>query len=57
MTKEPSPEAKAAVREFCKLQREKYGPEWKKILAAEMAKASEPYVKAILNMGKRNAAS
>lgn len=56
MAAEPSPEVKALIKEFCRVEREKHGPEWKKILAKQMAKASEPYVKAILNMGKKNAA-
>lgn len=54
---EPSPEVKAIIREFCRVNREKYGPDWKRIVAQQMAKASEPYVEAILNMGKRDAAS
>lgn len=56
MKPEPSPEVRAVISEFCKVQRAKYGPDWKKILAREMADASRPYVEAILKMGKRNAA-
>ena len=49
----PSPEVKALIKEWCDLERAKYGPDWKKIVAKQMAKASEPYVAAILNMGKK----
>jgi hypothetical protein len=57
MTREPSPEVKAIIREFCRVQRAKYGPDWKHILAKEMAEKSAPYVAAILNMSKRNASA
>jgi hypothetical protein len=57
MRPEPSPEVRAILKEFCRLQREKYGPEWTRILAKEMAEKTAPYAHAILNMGRRNAAS
>lgn len=34
---QPSPEVKALLKEWCKMQEEKYGPDWKKVLAKEMA--------------------
>lgn len=34
---EPSPEVKDIIKEWCRLNEVKYGPEWKKILAKEMA--------------------
>ena len=34
----PSPEVKALLREFCEIQRAKYGENWKEILSKEMAK-------------------
>ena len=52
MVAEPSPEVKAILKTWCDMQRDKYGPDWKKILAAEMAKASMPYVNAILRLQK-----
>ena len=52
---EPSPEVKALLKEWCRVEREKYGPDWKKIVAKQMADASMPYVNAILQMGKKNA--
>ena len=52
MPAEPSPEVKAVLKEFCEVQRAKYGPDWKKILAAEMTKASMPYINAILRLQK-----
>lgn len=56
MEKEPSPEVRAVLREFCKIQREKYGPDWKRIFAKEMTEKTAPYIDAILKLGKRNAA-
>jgi putative transposase len=48
---EPSPEVKAILKKFCDIQREKYGPDWKKILAAEMAEKSRPFVETMFNAG------
>jgi hypothetical protein len=44
----PSPEVRALIREFCKIQEAKYGPDWKKKLAAEMAEQSRPFLAALL---------
>jgi hypothetical protein len=56
MEKGTSPEVRTMLREFCKIQREKYGPDWKRILAKEMTEKTAPYVDAILKLSKRNAA-
>lgn len=34
---QPSPEVKAIVKEWVDMQQDKYGPDWKEILADEMA--------------------
>lgn len=47
MTATPSPEAKAIIKQWCDLNREKYGPDWKNILAKQMADASRPYLEAL----------
>lgn len=53
--KEPSPEVKAAVREWVKMQQEKYGPDWKRILAEEMTRKTAPFLGALLKaMEKKN---
>lgn len=38
MTKEPPPEVKAAIKSFVQAQREKYGENWKEILAKKMTR-------------------
>jgi len=48
--RELSPEAKAIVKEWCAMQREKYGPDWKSIVAKQMSDAAAPYVDAILKL-------
>lgn len=48
MAAEPSPEVKAILKEFCNMQRAKYGPDWKKILAAEMTEKTMPVILALL---------
>jgi len=50
MTVTPSPELKALIKEFCQIQREKYGPDWKAILAKEMADKSAPVVEGLLKV-------
>lgn len=50
--KEPSPEVKKILGEFCRLQREKYGPDWKRVLAGEMAEQAKPGIEAILRLQK-----
>lgn len=44
----PSPEVRAILKEFCNIQRAKYGPDWKAILAAEMAAKSRPVLERLL---------
>lgn len=36
-TTTPTAEVKAILKEFCKINKEKYGDNWKEILAKEMA--------------------
>jgi hypothetical protein len=50
---EPSPEVKKVISEFVRVQREKYGEDWKAILAKEMAEKTAPFVQAFLKGGKR----
>lgn len=38
------------IGEFVRIQREKYGPDWKRILAEEMARESEPFVRALFQL-------
>lgn len=52
MSEKPSAEVKAILKEFCELQRAKYGPDWKKILAAEMALKSAPVLRRLLELQK-----
>lgn len=47
MVSEPTPEVKEILREFCRIQQEKYGPGWKKILAKEMTEKTMPFAGAI----------
>lgn len=48
MKTEPSPEVKEMIRRFVQVQRLKYGPDWKKVLSAEMAAKATPFVNALL---------
>lgn len=50
---EPSPEVKAILREFFAKQREKYGENWKSILAAEMTEQTAPVINALLSLVKK----
>lgn len=45
---EPSPEVKKILGEFVRVNREKYGPNWKAILAKEMEEKSAPFLQALL---------
>lgn len=49
----PHPEVRAVMKEFCDVQRARYGPDWKKILAKQMADASRTYVEQIIKMGAK----
>jgi hypothetical protein len=44
MKTEVSPEVKAILSAYVKAQREKYGDDWKRIKAAEMAAQTAPVV-------------
>ncbi len=48
----PSPEVKAMIRNFCQIQHEKYGPDWKQILAKEMAEKATPVLEKLLALQK-----
>jgi hypothetical protein len=52
MALESSPEVKAIIKEFCEFQRVKYGPDWKRILAEEMAAKTAPVISALLEIQK-----
>jgi len=53
MKNEPSPEVKAILKSFVAVQKEKYGDDWKKKLASEMAAKTAPVVHALLSMRKK----
>lgn len=43
-----SPEAKGMMRDWAKMQEKKYGPDWKRILAEEIAAKTAPMLQALL---------
>ena len=47
-----SPEAKAMIGKFVRIQEEKYGPDWKNKLAAEMAAKTAPVLEAFIRLQK-----
>lgn len=49
----PSPEVRAVIGEFVRVQEAKYGRDWKKILAKEMADQSRPFLEALLKQQKK----
>lgn len=51
---EPSKEVQEILHEWCNLQREKYGPQWKRILAKEMAEKQKPVIDRILGLPRGN---
>jgi len=48
----PSPEVRAILKQFCDIQREKYGPDWKRILAKEMTEKTAPVIDKLLSLGR-----
>lgn len=44
----PSPEIKSILKEFVRINREKYGEDWKNILAKEISSKSVPFIDALL---------
>jgi len=40
----PLPEVRAILKEWCDMQRMKYGPDWKRILAREMVEKQAPVI-------------
>ena len=53
MASPPSTEVKKIVGEFVRIQSEKYGPDWKKIIAKEMADQTRPFLEALLKLQKK----
>lgn len=49
----PSPEAKKILKEWCKLQEQKYGPDWKNKLAKYMADRTVPFMQALLKVNRK----
>ena len=47
---EPSPEVKSILKEFVRVQRDKHGPDWKRVVAADMAKKTTPVIEALLQL-------
>jgi len=52
MTDDPHKEAKALIKSWCDIQREKYGENWKEAKAKEMTEQMMPTINAILDLGK-----
>jgi hypothetical protein len=50
VTEKPSPEVQDVLRKWCNLQRQKYGPLWKRKLAKEMAAKQKPVLDKILGL-------
>jgi hypothetical protein len=49
----PSPEVKAIMKEWCEMQRQKYGPDWKRILAKEMTEQTMPLIEKLFPEKKK----
>lgn len=45
-----TPEVRAVLKTFCDIQREKYGPDWKAKLSAEMAAQTAPFIEALFKL-------
>jgi len=52
---QPSPEIRAVLKKFCDVQQEKYGPDWKRILARQMAEEFRSHIEKILTVGAPHA--
>ncbi len=50
---EPSPEVRAMMQEFVRINKEKYGPDWKNILAKQMAEKAVPVLSKLLELQKK----
>lgn len=46
---EPSPEVKRLIGEYVRIQKEKYGSDWKRIKAAKMAADTAPVVQKLMD--------
>lgn len=51
----PSPEVRAMLAEFARINREKYGENWKEIVAKEIAERTAPVLSALLKLRKKPA--
>lgn len=49
----PSPEVRALVTKFVRIQRAKYGEDWPKHLAREMAEETAPVIRALFMLARR----
>jgi hypothetical protein len=47
-------DARDILKRWCELQSEKYGPDWRKKVAAGLAKASAPYIEEIMRLGRQS---
>lgn len=59
MTSQVSPELKALIKQWTDMQKEKYGPNWKEILAKEMSSQMvstgvAPYFNFLLKNSKKD---
>jgi hypothetical protein len=48
----PSPAVRAMLSEFVRINRERYGENWKEIVAKEMAAKTAPVLEALLKLRK-----
>jgi hypothetical protein len=51
----PSPEVRAMLAEFARVNRERYGENWKEIVAKQVAESTAPVLSALLKLRKKPA--
>lgn len=51
----PSPEVRAMLAEFARVNREKYGDNWPAVVAREMAETTAPVISALMKLRKDQA--
>jgi hypothetical protein len=49
----PSPEVRAMLAEFARINRERYGENWKEIVAKQVAESTAPVLSALLKLRKK----
>lgn len=54
ITPEGQAAAKELIKEFVKIQKDKYGDDWKSILTKEMTDKSMPFVTALFKLQKKD---